>query len=254
MARDLGEPDSGESLLTLDLGNSTLDWMLSGPAGAQRGQVDPDDREAVEALLEPRPDAVLACSVVAARMRPVADWIADAGVPFALAGAELPCPLQLRYHDPAELGADRWVAAVAAERAFGAAVVVDCGTAVTVDVVSERCHLGGAIAPGWAAMAYGLERLAPGLPAVSRDPGPRDMPPRTSEDAVRAGLLLGFAGSIERLVSEVESASGVANPARVLTGGEAELYLAHGRLEFAHVPDLLHRGLRLLWADHRDGK
>ena len=53
--------------------------------------------------------------------------------------------------------------------------------------------------------------------------------------------------------SEKSPAGGLTAPARGLPGGGAGAYLRHGRLEFEHVPDLLHRGLRQLWRE-RGGK
>jgi type III pantothenate kinase len=131
--------------------------------------------------------------------------------------------------------------------------VVDCGTAITVDAVTAAGRfLGGSIAPGVRAMARGLAACAPRLPAVGLDAPLRPLASST-EEAVRSGLAHAFCGAVERLVAEVCSCAGLERAPLLLTGGDAELYLRHGRLEFRHVPDLVHRGLRHLWAERGDG-
>jgi pantothenate kinase type III len=73
------------------------------------------------------------------------------------------------------------------------------------------------------------------------------VPPRSSADAVHTGVALAFCGAIERLVADtLRAARGPATV--VLTGGNAEDYLRHGRLQVRHEPDLVHQGLRLLLA------
>ena len=201
----------------------------------------------VAALLQPRPLVAVACTVLPDGLRAVAAVLAEHEVPLLIAGQDLACPLELRYPDPSTLGPDRWVAAWAAHRQFGACVVVDCGTALTVDVVTEAgAFLGGAIAPGAGTSARGLSAAVPSLPAPDPSRALAGVPV-TSTDAVGAGVSWGFCGAVERLVQEIERAGDVRGATRVLTGGEAEDYLRHGRLEFEHVPDLVHRGLAALW-------
>lgn len=200
-------------------------------------------------MLDPRPAVAVGCSVVADGLAAAAAVLAEVGIPLAVAGRDLPCPLEVRYPDPATLGVDRWVAAWAAFAEFGASVVVDCGTAVTVDLVdAEGVFLGGAIAPGAETMARGLGAAAPSLPPAAPDPDVTAVPV-TSADAVGVGLALGFCGAVERLVGQLAAAGGLRGASRVLTGGGAEVYLRHGSLEFRHVPDLVHRGLWRLWQE-----
>lgn len=203
-------------------------------------------------MLDPPPAVAVACTVIPDGLRCASAVLAEHDVRLIVAGLDLPCPLDLRYPNPETLGPDRWLAAWAAYREFGASVVVDCGTAVTVDIVTGTgVFLGGAIAPGAATLARGLSDAVPSLPTP--DPArPVSGVPVTSVDAVGAGVRLGFCGAVERLVLDLEQAGGVEGAARVLTGGEAEVYLSYGRLAFVHVPDLVHRGLAALWAE-REG-
>lgn len=121
--------------------------------------------------------------------------------------------------EPARAGVDRRVQVLAATHLAGEAVaVVSCGTALTVDIGDEQgALLGGAIAPG---LGLGAQALAQGtarLPLVDLA-GDAAMPARDTEPAIRAGLLLGAAGGVERLLS----AAGIADDTPVyLTGADA---------------------------------
>jgi type III pantothenate kinase len=192
----------------------------------------------------PPPSRAIGCTVVNGGLEPLAAVLQGRGIRLELAGRDLPCPLATAYADPSTLGCDRWVSALAGFTGFGACVVVQCGTAITVDAVDAGGRfLGGAIAPGLGAMARGLAVLAPALPAFAAPAAA--VPAVSSEACVQAGVTLAFVGAVERLVDEV-AASLPAGSARLLTGGDAELYVRHGRRRLTHVPDLLHRGLRCL--------
>ena len=248
----MSDAGGAPSLLTIDRGHSTLDLMLC--AGARvlgRARFDPGDTGALARFLEPfagadAPRSAVGLSVVPDGLRDVRERLAQRGIVLREAGADLPCPLRLAYPRPQTLGVDRWVGAFAAHRRFGAAIVADCGTALTLNAVAaDGTFLGGAIAPGAGTMREGLRQRAPRLPAAEL--GARAaLPAVTSEDAVNAGVLLAFAGGLERLAAELAAATGLGAAARVVTGGEAELYLAHAREPWTHVPDLVHEGLRWL--------
>ena len=233
------------TLLTLDRGHTTLDCSWWTPDGSRRARFDPAAVDAVREWCGEVPVRAAGCSVVPDGFAEVSRWLGDSGVPLQCAGDQLPCPLRLTYRDPGQLGPDRWVTAVAAVEMYGTSVVVDCGTAVTVDLVrDDRVFAGGAIGAGAAAMARGLADGAPRLPKARLDEE-LVMLPDTSEAAVDAGVQLGFCGSVEGLVARVAATAG-GDPKLVLTGGDAELVLRHSTLPFVHVPDLLHRGLRAL--------
>jgi type III pantothenate kinase len=173
---------------------------------------------------------------------------AERGIPLLRAGVELPCPLRILYAEPSELGADRWVGALAAHRRHGAALVIDCGTALTLNLVSaEGEFLGGAIASGFSTMVRGLSVAAPRL-ATSAERPPGAIPALSTEDSLRLGHRVGWCGLVDRLVDEVLERVG-SRPAQLITGGEAEVYLEAGRRRPLHVPDLVHQGLRILWLE-----
>lgn len=133
-------------------------------------------------------------------------------------------PLEIALPEPHAVGIDRLAAAAAARlvaQPGRGAVVVDCGTAATVDLLSPDGHfLGGAILPGpalWArALADGTSRL-PAVAALERsDPPP--MPGRSTHEAIAAGIGWGIRGAVARLVAE----------GRTALGGEADVILTGG--------------------------
>ncbi len=95
-------------------------------------------------------------------------------------------------------------------------------------------------------MAFGLGKRAPALPLADLSAVPTNVPV-TSADAVNTGVVTAFCGGIDRAVVALAEGAGVDGPILVITGGDAELYVRHGRLPTQHVPDLLHRGLAELW-------
>jgi type III pantothenate kinase len=239
--------DSGSRLeLTIDRGNSTLDCMLTGPEFRTRQRFEPSLDGFVEFLHGRRPDVAACLSVVPGALDGIEAWLVGSGVRALRVGRDLHCPLQIEYDDPTSLGMDRWVGALAALRAFGDAIVVDCGTALTVNVVRrDGRFLGGAIAPGATTMARGLAMRAPALPACDFGASVR-LPAKSSGSAVASGVVLGYAGMADRLTTACREASGLASPALVATGGEAELLVRHSEHRFRLEPDLVHRGLRCL--------
>jgi type III pantothenate kinase len=119
-------------------------------------------------------------------------------------GPGLKTGMPIRYDNPHEVGADRIVNGVAAHDRFGGpVVVVDFGTATTIDVIdAEGAYLGGAIAPGVEASAEALFSKAARLSKVDLEPPERVIGTNTTS-SVQAGLLLGEAAMIDGLVRRV---------------------------------------------------
>ncbi len=133
-------------------------------------------------------------------------------------------PLEIVLAEPHKVGVDRLAAAAAAglvRRPGHAAIVVDCGTAATVDIVSASgAFLGGAILPGPALMARALAEGTSRLPAVAAlgQEAPPVMPGRSTQEAIAAGIGWGIRGAIGRLVEEARASVG-AEADVILTGG-----------------------------------
>ena len=171
-------------------------------------------------------------------------------------------PLAVRVERPDEVGADRLVNALAAARLYGRpAVVVDFGTATTLDcVAADGAYVGGAIAPG---LELGLEALAARtakLPRIELTAPDRAIG-RNTVQAMQAGTVFGYqalaAGLLERVRAELAEASGV-DPSEVkaiLTGGLSTAPWLRGLRGIDAVdPELTLKGLAILHAEVGGGE
>jgi len=181
------------------------------------------------------------------------------GVLVATAGT---VPLAIRVERPGEVGPDRLVNALAAQRLYGTpAVVVDLGTATTFDCVGpDGAYVGGAIAPG---LELGLEALAARtarLPRIELRTPDRAIG-RDTVSAMQSGAILGYqalaTGLLARMRAELAEQAGVAPEAvhTILTGG---LSAAPWALAIEGVdvidPDLTLKGLAILHAEVAGGE
>lgn len=116
-------------------------------------------------------------------------------------GPGLHTGMPIRIDNPRELGADRLVNAIAAyERFKGPCIVVDFGTAITFDAVSgDGEYLGGIIAPGAEISLQALIDRAEKLPQIELAE-PRGLIGKSTVDAIRSGMVFGFAGLVDGIV------------------------------------------------------
>jgi type III pantothenate kinase len=149
--------------------------------------------------------------------------------------------------NPREVGADRVVNAVAAHHLYGGPVIViDLGTAITFDAVSEEGdYLGGAIAPGIAIATEALFTRTAALPRLELDV-PKRAIGRNTVAAMLSGVVYGYAGLIEGVVSRIQKELGVKAKV-VATGGYAELLARETPVIEEVNPDLTLVGLRLIY-------
>jgi type III pantothenate kinase len=155
--------------------------------------------------------------------------------------------VRVRYDNPAEVGADRVVNAVAVYRNHGGpACVVDFGTATTFDALSrEGDYLGGAIAPGIGIAAEALFQRTAKLPRVDLVRPPAVIGKNTIH-SMQAGLLFGYVGLVEGMVARFRAELG-ADMKVIATGGLAALVAAETDVIDAIEPWLTLEGLRLIW-------
>jgi type III pantothenate kinase len=182
------------------------------------------------------------------------EWTAMAGRylghEMLLVGPGLRTGMPIRYDNPREIGPDRLVNAVAGyDRAGGAVVIVDFGTAVTHDVVSASGeYLGGVIFPGVEISLEALAERAAALPRIDLAP-PRALIGKTTVDAIRAGTLYGFAGMVDGIIGRLHEELGEFRT--LATGGLAGAVVPHCRT-IDEADDLLTlHGLRLIWERNR---
>jgi type III pantothenate kinase len=137
-------------------------------------------------------------------------------------GPGLKTGMPIKYDNPHEVGADRIVNGVAAFQRFGGPVViVDFGTATTIDVIdAEGAYVGGAIAPGVETSAEALFSKAARLSKVDLEAPPNAIGTNT-RTSVQAGLLLGEAAMVDGLVRRVWAELETQTPV-IATGGLAQ--------------------------------
>src|SRR5581483_3818196 len=159
--------------------------------------------------------------------------------------------MPIRYENPWEVGADRIVNSVAAYENYGRRadrplIVVDFGTATTLDAVSAKGeYLGGAICPGVQISADALFQRAARLPRIDVRK-PATIVGRTTVGAMESGLFYGYVGMVEGLVRRMSEELG-GNALCVATGGLADVIAPETPL-IAHVDsDLTLHGLRIVW-------
>ncbi|MFP5364669.1 MAG: type III pantothenate kinase [Thermoleophilia bacterium] len=162
-------------------------------------------------------------------------------------GPGLKTGMALRYDNPREIGADRLANAVAIRDRFGGpAVCVDFGTSVNFDIVGrDGDFLGGVLVPGVEISLAALTQRGAKLPNIDLEP-PRTLIGKSTVDAIRSGVIYGFAGAIDgilrRLLDELGEETDV-----IATGGLAGAIVPFTE-HIDEVDDLLTlTGLRLLY-------
>ena len=165
--------------------------------------------------------------------------------------SDLDIGLEIRMKNPAGIGADRLVNAVAGTAKYGSPlVVVDLGTAVTLDVIApDGAYLGGAIAPG---MEIGMESLfsrTAKLPQISLEAPGRYIGGDTTE-AIQSGIVYGTAGLVDSLIRGIFTELG--SKCRVVaTGGHAPVIAGLSEFVTDLDPWLTLDGLRIIYERNR---
>lgn len=243
--------------LLLDIGNSRIKWGWSdGEELSHHGAVVRDEKifTALAAAWQslPTPQRIVASNVAGdefgERLR---DWIKEQwalNVEY-VAVEQGRDGLNIAYPQPQLFGVDRWVALIAARHLYpGAVCVIDCGTAVTIDVVDVAGkHLGGVIVPGLALMRSTLLQRSGGVSrgiesAVEHS---HALLGRDTRNGVELGALYAVAGAITHTLAKIKAEA--AQPiTSIITGGDAEAVLAESTCEYHHAPHLVLHGLQQL--------
>ena len=150
--------------------------------------------------------------------------------------------INIKYLVPDELGADRIVNAVAAYYEYGGpCITVDFGSATTFGFIDgEGNFLGGAIAPGIKSSAEALTNTAAKLPRIELI-RPQSIIGRTTVQNMQAGIIYGFQGLVDGIITRMIRESGCDNVKVVATGGMSELVTSGSGKSF----DIVDRALSL---------
>jgi type III pantothenate kinase len=178
---------------------------------------------------------------------------AVAAVPVRVIDGSSHLPIRLNVDEPAAVGADRILNTLAASTLFSRdCIVVDLGTATTFDCITEDGEfLGGVIAPGVLTSAETLFKRTAMLSATALV-APRSVIGRRTDEALRAGIVLGSAELIDGLVRRIKAEWPTGRPPFVIaTGGLAPTFAPLSNTIEKVVPELTLVGLRLAaeWLD-----
>jgi type III pantothenate kinase len=235
-----------------DVGNTRIKWGLcSATAVTDTSSLPPDDPSAWQrqrerwGLTGPRPWVVT--GVHPARRERLADWLRRQGDEVRVVDDPLRLPLRVLVARPDHVGIDRLLDGVAANsrRTPGRpAVVIDAGSAVTVDYLDDSgAFTGGAIAPGLRLMARALHDHTALLPVIEPPREVPALPGAATIPAMAAGIFWSVAGGVQAMLREYAARS--VQPTEVfLTGGDASL-LYPVLPGACHWPAMTLEGIRL---------
>lgn len=275
---------SDQNNLLIDAGNSSLKWALY-----RRGQLESGSPIAYQLSEDQSRDSLLASQLTVSWQSLVGEeynlqriivsnvagtWIMDAinlwvnvhlGKELSVKDASGPSidyvvaqgdayGVKNAYTQPERLGSDRWASLIAARHLVqGDCCIIDCGSALTIDVLLHNGeHMGGTISPGWWMMK---ESLVTKTNAISKDNLKGDLTRtpqfgRNTQEAIDAGVTAACVGAIDHVVQHYQEETG-SNVHCVVTGGDAEkilprLYRNNPNVEFQYEPDWVLKGLAII--------
>lgn len=181
------------------------------------------------------------------RVQTLSAWLTDTGHAVQLLESPDQLPLEVKLERPEHAGLDRLLNAVAANAirpADHAALLIDAGSAVTVDLVdSQGAFRGGAITPGVRLMTEALHSYTALLPRVTIESPPSHIGHNTI-DAMKSGIFWSIIGGIEKLI-ELHTILVDAPLSVYLTGGDAALLATHLPEQCQVWPEMTLEGIRL---------
>jgi len=240
-------------MLLVDIGNARIKWALQDADNWKTGEPVQRKDRAFKDIARPAwkdldvPERIIVSNVAGEDYRKsVQTWIKRRWkvTPEFLPVTEQQCGVSNAYSVPQRLGADRWANLLAVHAHYkGPAVVIDCGTAITIDAIeADGTHLGGLIVPGMELMVSALTGQAPGVKIEEAGNQEISMLGRSTEAAVSGGVLYTAIALVERVFMDLRGELGNRTNL-LLTGGDATrvLPLLGSRPEY--IPDLVLKGL-----------
>lgn len=249
-------------ILLLDAGNSRLKWAMLRNGVFEHGGSFEHAANAIGELasaawseLEP-PQTVLVANVAGEPFRRALNsWIKRRWklIPEYLQSDAEAFGIRNAYREPARLGIDRWLVLLAArERYSGPLCIIDCGTALTIDVLAQdNRHLGGLIIPGMRLMQDALTGRAEGVRQQIQEASHEQVTLLGTDtgSAVAGGTLYAEVAVIDRVLADLRGELGQQLRC-VLTGGDAQRLQPLLATQTENEPDLVLLGLARVARSH----
>ena len=253
-------PPMDINLLVLNVGNSRLALGVFIAGELEFSTRVPHDRradwqgiiaDAWAPLAETDSPAICGASVHPGLLEPLEHTVEQAtGQSMSWVGQEIDLPIKVATDAPKETGVDRVLNVAAAFEQLGkACIVVDAGTALTVDCCDDTgTFLGGAIAPGTGMMLEALHEKTAKLPrlTLAEPTGPIGA---NTQQAILHGVFNGTRGMVKELIETFATHLG-RWPEVIATGGDAQLLFADWELIHAVSPELTLYGIALAYTNH----
>lgn len=228
-------------VLAIDSGNTRIKWGVhDGESWVCQGVVQQGERAALHKAWRdlPAPGKIIVSNVAGDGARSLIGDLASRWKvkPVWIRSQALQCGVKNGYAAPEQLGCDRWAALIGAWHLLDrGCVVVNAGTAMTVDALSDKgVFRGGIIVPGIVLMQQALTGNTAGLKPL---PGRFTDFPDNTGDAIASGALQALAGAVERMAAQAQVKD------CVLSGGAAPLLEPQLRLAVTRVEQLVLEGL-----------
>jgi len=245
-------------LLLIDAGNSRIKWAVldseqASPLGewAQHGSLSHQEfSDAIPPWKKFAITRVVVSNVAGDMLREqlLKSFSCSAGAVEWIVSQPALAGVKNRYRDPAQLGSDRFAAAIAAHALFPeqALIIATCGTALTIDAVTaDGDFIGGMIAPGLKLMALSLAQHTAQLPVVSENKALAAHFADHTEAAMVSGCVAAQAGAIEHAAREF-AVTIHAEPRCVVSGGAANYIIPSLGISHKFVDNLVLIGLQVI--------
>lgn len=239
-------------LLAIDIGNSNITFGIF-KAGKLKKQFDIPSKSYSKLRLQklgtkPKISATVICSVVPKLAKILQhDLSILTGKKPYIIGKDLIVPIKNNYREPSQLGQDRLVNAYAAGKLYKAPlIVIDSGTAVTLDVVGKnKAYWGGLIIPGTEIALQALNEKTALLPLIKLTK-PKQLIGGNTQESILSGVVHGMAGSVKELVSRIKEETGK-NTRVIGTGGNISLIDKYSNIKIRLDTNLTLKGIELVY-------
>ena len=240
-------------LLAIDSGNSYVKWGLyAGDQWLKKGKVFYSDVFLLEKefINLPEPTIIIISHVARAITKNQLNTLISVWPikPYWIVAQTFQCDVSNAYSDPTQLGSDRWAALIAAWKIRRhACLVINAGTAVTIDALSDSGRfLGGIILPG---VHLVLSSLLSGTQLINIETGSYQDFPLNTNDAIQSGLIQCLIGAIERMYNLLSLQLDHSVESCIISGGDASILTPFIKFPIIAVDNLILEGLVIIADD-----